>query len=371
MSDGAPAADGARSLTPICSPTNESYDLKTPGHEKEVRGKRASARRPWATGRRGRWTAAAVPALEGRVAVITGANSGVGLETTSILAARGATVVLACRDGDKARSAADQIMARTGADPVKVRVVQLDLASLNSVREAADQIKSAFARVDLLINNAAVMRPPYQRSADGLELTFATNHLGHFALTGRLLDRLLAAPGSRIVTVSSVGHRDGTMRWEDLQFEDGYVADDAYAQSKLANLLFTYELQARLQESGSRTIATAAHPGLARTSLWRWDPLHIRILASPVMGPLTFWLAQSPRKGAWPTLRAATDPAARGGEYYGPGGRNEYTGRPVVVSSSAASHDVAARRRLWRESERLSGVRYNLDRRPGRVGSGR
>jgi NAD(P)-dependent dehydrogenase (short-subunit alcohol dehydrogenase family) len=313
-------------------------------------GEGASARGRTARGRRRPWTTAAVPALEGQVAVVTGANSGIGLETTSILAARGATVVLACRDNDKARSAADQIMA---------------------VRETADEIKSAFDRVDLLINNAAVMRPPYQRSADGLELTFATNHLGHFALTGLLLDRIKAAPGSRIVTVSSVGHKDGAMRWDDLQFEDGYVADDAYAQSKLANLLFTYELQARLQESGSRTIATAAHPGLARTSLWRWDPLHIRILASPVMGPLTFWLAQSPRKGAWPTLRAATDPGARGGEYYGPGGRNEYTGCPVVVSSSAASHDVAARRRLWRESERLSGVSYHLDRRPGRVGSGR
>jgi NAD(P)-dependent dehydrogenase (short-subunit alcohol dehydrogenase family) len=309
-----------------------------------------------------------VPALEGRVAVITGANSGIGLETASILAARGATVVLACRDNNKARGAADQILARAGTDPANVHLVQLDLASLDSVREAAGRIRSAFDRVDLLINNAAVMRPPYQRSADGLELTFATNHLGHFALTGLLLDRLLAAPGSRIVTVSSVGHKDGTMRWDDLQFEYGYLADDAYAQSKLANLLFTYELQARLQESGTRTIATAAHPGLARTSLWRWDPLHIRILASPVMGPLTFWLAQSPRKGAWPTLRAATDPAARGGEYFGPGGRNEYTGHPVVVSSSAASHDIAARRRLWRESERLSGVRYDLGRRPGHVG---
>ncbi|HEX7992693.1 MAG TPA: oxidoreductase [Streptosporangiaceae bacterium] len=308
-----------------------------------------------------------MPGLEGRVAVITGASSGIGLETASILAGRGATVVLACRDNDKARSAADRILARTDADPSQVHVVRLDLASLNSVREAADQITAAFDRLDLLINNAAVMRPPYQGSADGLELTFATNHLGHFALTGLLLDHLLAAPGSRVVTVSSVGHRDGTMRWDDLQFENGYLPDDAYAQSKLANLLFTYELQARLEEAGASTIALAAHPGLARTSLWRWDPLHVRILASPVMGPLTFWLAQSPRKAALPSLRAATDPAARGGEYYGPGGRNEYTGHPIVVPSSAASHDVAARRRLWRESEQLSGVRYRFDR----VGSGR
>ena len=345
--------------------------MARPDSDRELAGEGGKRARLARRRRRGRWSTAGVPGVEGRVAVITGASSGIGLETASVLVSRGATVVLACRDNDKARSAADQIRARAGADPAKVRLVQLDLASLDSVREAAGQIRSAFGRLDLLINNAAVMRPPYQRSADGLELTFATNHLGHFTLTGLLLDRLLAAEGSRIVTVSSVGHRDGTMHWDDLQFERSYVADDAYAQSKLANLLFSYELQARLQEAGARTISLAAHPGLARTSLWRWDPLHVRMLASPVMGPLTFWLAQSPRMGALPTLRAATDPAARGGEYYGPGGRNEYTGHPVLVSSSPASHDVVARRRLWRESELLSGVRYNLNPRSGRVGTGR
>jgi NAD(P)-dependent dehydrogenase (short-subunit alcohol dehydrogenase family) len=342
------------------SPTTEHRSSPTAGHRSHP-----------TTGRRGRWTAESIPKLDGRVAVITGANSGIGLATASMLAARGATVVLACRDNEKAGRAADQIVARTGAEPAMVRVVRLDLAALTSIRAAADEIRSSFCTLDLLINNAAVMRPPCQRSADGLELTFATNHLGHFALTGLLLDRLLAAPGSRIVTVSSVGHRDGIMRWIDLQFEDGYRADDAYAQSKLANLLFTFELQACLQEAGACTIALAAHPGLARTSLWRWDPLHVRILASPVLHPLTFWLAQRPSMGALPALRAATDPAARGGEYYGPCGRNEYTGYPVLVSSSAASHDVAAQRRLWLESERLSGVRYHLDRSSGRADCGR
>jgi NAD(P)-dependent dehydrogenase (short-subunit alcohol dehydrogenase family) len=310
-----------------------------------------------------------MPALDGRVAVITGANSGIGMETASMLAARGATVVLACRDNEKAARAAHRILARTGAEPAKVQLVRLDLAAMTSIRAAAEEVRSCFDAIDVLINNAAVMRPPYQRSADGLELTFATNHLGHFALTGLLLDRLLAATGSRIVTVSSVGHRDGTMRWDDLQFEQGYHADDAYAQSKLANLLFTYELQARLQHAGATTIALAAHPGLARTSLWRWDPLHIRMLTSSILRPLTFWLAQNPARGALPTLRAATDPDARGGEYYGPGGRNEYTGYPVLVSSSAASHDLAARRRLWLESERLSGVHYHVARSAGRAGS--
>jgi NAD(P)-dependent dehydrogenase (short-subunit alcohol dehydrogenase family) len=312
---------------------------------------------------RGRWTAAAVPALSGRTAVVTGANSGIGLETACVLAARGAAVVLACRDIEKAARAGNQIRTRTGADPARISVVRLDLSSLESVRRAAAEIRSSCARLDLLINNAAVMRPPYQLSAEGFELTLATNHLSHFALTGLLMDRLLAAVGSRIVTVSSIGHRDGVMRFDDLHFTSGYRADEAYAQSKLANLLFTYELQSRLHAAGTPTIALAAHPGLARTNLWRWDPLPIRILANPIMRPLTFWLAQSATMGALPTLRAATDPVARGAEYYGPGGWHEYTGYPVRVESSDASHDAAARSRLWEVSEQLTGVTYRFEQR--------
>ena len=318
------------------------------------------------TGQPSHWTAAAVPDLDGRVAVITGANSGIGRQTASILAKRGATVVLACRDEKKAATAAGQIAASAGAEPARLPVVRLDLASLESIREAADEIRSRFGRIDVLINNAAVMRPPHQRSADGFELTFATNHLGHFALTGLLLDRLLATPGSRIVTVSSLGHRDGNMRWDDLQFDDGYQADDAYAQSKLANLLFTYELQARLGESGVQTIALAAHPGLARTSLWRWDPLHIRLLASPVLHPADVLaraeLAEGSLAGAArrdrsgrprrrvlrPRSGGASTPATRSWSLRAP---------PLTTSPPGGG--------CWRESERLSGVRYDLDRRPG------
>jgi NAD(P)-dependent dehydrogenase (short-subunit alcohol dehydrogenase family) len=317
--------------------------------------------KPMSAARRSRrWTAAAVPALSGRVAVVTGANSGIGLETSCVLAARGATVILGCRNVDKASQAAGQIRSRTGAEPARVPVVQLDLASLESVRRAAAEIRSSCTALDLLINNAAVMRPPNQRSAEGFELTFATNHLGHFALTGLLLDRLTARAGSRIVTVSSIGHRDGKMHFDDLQFDGGYHADDAYAQSKLANLLFTQELHARLQAAGTPTIALAAHPGLARTSLWRWDPLPVRVLASRALRPATFWLAQSAKTAALPALRAATDPAARGGDYYGPGGWREYTGYPVQVESSAASHDVTAQRRLWAASEQLTSVSYRI-----------
>src|SRR5215472_5240508 len=281
----------------------------------------------------GRWTAADVPDQSGKTAVVTGASSGLGLEIAGVLAARGATVVLACRDTGKAEQAAGLI--RAGAGPAGVRVVRLDLASLASVREAAAGIRSSCPRLDLLINNAGVMRPPYRRSVDGFELTFATNHLGHFALTGLVLDSLLATPGSRIVTVSSVGHRDGVMHFDDLQFERGYRADDAYGQSKLANLLFTYELAARLRAAGHGTIALAAHPGVARPELFRWDPWLTRAAPSPAMRPLMFWTVHSAQSGALPTLRGAADPSARTGEYYGPGGWHGYTGYPVRAESSA------------------------------------
>jgi len=301
-----------------------------------------------------RWTAADVPDQSGRTAVVTGASSGLGLVTASVLAKRGATVILACRDLVKAERAADRI--RAGSPGASVRVLRLDLASLAVVREAASEIRAACPRLDLLINNAAVMRPPYQRSADGFELTFATNHLGHFALTGLVLDRLLATPGSRVVTVSSVGHRDGMMHFDDLQFERGYRADDAYAQSKLANLLFTYELAARLRAAGQAAMALAAHPGVARTALFRWDPRLVRALLNPALRPVTFRMAHSARLGALATLRAAVDPSARSGEYYGPGGWREYTGYPVRVESTDRSHDVTSRRRLWQMSEQLTGV---------------
>jgi NAD(P)-dependent dehydrogenase (short-subunit alcohol dehydrogenase family) len=306
----------------------------------------------------GRWTAADVPDQSGRTAVVTGASSGLGLEIAGVLAARGATVVLACRDVGRAERAAGLI--RAGAGRAGVRVVRLDLASLASVREAAGEIRSSCPRLDLLINNAGVMRPPYQRSADGFELTFATNHLGHFALTGLVLDRLMDTAGSRVVTISSVGHWDGVMRFDDLQFERGYRADDAYAQSKLANLLFTYELAARLRSAGSRTIALAAHPGVARTGLFRWDPWPVRAALSPVLRPLMFWMVHDARLGALPALRAATDPSAGAGEYYGPRGWHGYTGYPVRVESSASSHDAVAGRRLWEISEQLTGVSYRI-----------
>jgi NAD(P)-dependent dehydrogenase (short-subunit alcohol dehydrogenase family) len=300
-----------------------------------------------ATGTRQRWTEADIPDQTGRTVVVTGANTGLGFETARALAERGATVVLACRDLGKATDAA----ARIGASPVGS--LRLDLASLDSVREAARELRSRYDRLDLL-NNAGLMMPPYGRTADGFELQFGTNHLGHFALTGLVLDLLLAAPGSRIVTVSSIGHRMGVMDFEDLQFERGYSRIASYGRSKLANLLFTYELQRRLDEAGAATIAVAAHPGVSRTELGRHQTGPMRLLNRPV----EHLIGQDSRMGSLPPLRAAVDPCVRGGEYYGPDGLLEMHGYPKCVESNARSHDAAVQRRLWQESERLTGVTF-------------
>jgi NAD(P)-dependent dehydrogenase (short-subunit alcohol dehydrogenase family) len=299
-----------------------------------------------------RWTAQDVGDQHGRIAVITGASSGLGLETARVLAARGATVVLAGRDAGKIGRAAETIQ------PGQVQTAELDLASLESVRTAAADLTARFPRLDLLINNAGVMMPPYGLTKDGYELQFGTNHLGHFALTGLLMDSLLAVPGSRVVTVSSNGHRAGRMNFADLQSARHYQRMAAYGRSKLANLMFTYELQRRLSAAGAKTLALAAHPGTARTDLAR----HMSGMAQGAMGSrwgaLNSWWVQDAAMGALPTLRAATDPAAVGGTYYGPDGLFQLTGYPVVVTSSARSHNKEAQRRLWVESEQLTGITY-------------
>jgi len=300
-----------------------------------------------------KWTATDIPDQTGRLAVITGANTGLGLETAMALTAHGATVVLAVRDLDKGKDAATKITAASpGAD---VSIQRLDLSSLDSVREAAHDLRASHDRIDLLINNAGVMYTPRSTTAEGFELQFGTNHLGHFALTGLLLEQLLAVAGSRVVTVSSVGHRiRARINFDDLQSEHHYSRIAAYGQSKLANLMFTYELQRRLASTGSTTIAVAAHPGGSNTELVRNSPAPLRAL-NAMLGPL---IAQSAAMGALPTLRAATDPAVLGGQYYGPDGFRELRGHPTVVESSRQSHDTDTQRRLWAASEDLTGVTY-------------
>ncbi|MGC4838477.1 SDR family NAD(P)-dependent oxidoreductase [Micromonospora vinacea] len=297
------------------------------------------------------WTEQQIPRQDGRVAVVTGANTGLGFETARRLAERGASVVLAVRDTEKGRLAA----ARINGD---VSVRELDLASLESVRAAAAGLRATHPRIDLLINNAGVMYTPRRTTRDGFELQFGTNHLGHFALTGLLLDLLLPVPGSRVVTVSSNGHRiRAAIHFDDLQWERSYGRVAAYGQSKLANLMFTYELQRRLAAHGT-TVAVAAHPGISNTELPRNVPAVVR-------RPLT-WLApaitQPATAGALPTLRAATDPSVLGGQYYGPDGLAESRGYPKLVTSSPESYDVSVQQRLWAVSEDLSGVRFPLVR---------
>jgi NAD(P)-dependent dehydrogenase (short-subunit alcohol dehydrogenase family) len=308
------------------------------------------------------WTERDVPDQSGRLAVVTGSNTGLGYDTARVLAARGAHVVMAVRDAAKGEAAASRI--RQASPSAKVTVHKLDLGSLASVREAAAVMAADYPRIDLLVNNAGVMYPPKSTTADGFELQFGTNHLGHFALTGLLLPNLLDVDGSRVVVVASIAHNiKAKIDFEDLQWERRkYDRVAAYGQSKLANLMFAYDLQRRLAGSakardkgkGTKTIAVAAHPGVAATELTR----HLPGANLPGVSWLSGRLLNTAEMGALPTLRAATDPAAHGGEYYGPDGFRELRGHPIRVDSTAQSKDVAIQERLWKVSEELTGVTY-------------
>ncbi|WP_019200780.1 SDR family NAD(P)-dependent oxidoreductase [Tsukamurella sp. 1534] len=301
------------------------------------------------------WTEHDVPSQEGRVAVVTGANTGLGFETARVLAQHGAEVVLAVRDTAKGDDAARRITA--AAPGATVRVQRLDLGSLASVRDAASELRASTPRVDLLINNAGVMYPPTrQTTADGFELQFGTNHLGHFAFTAQVIDLLLDVPGSRVVTVASLAHRiRAAIHFDDLQWERSYERVAAYGQSKLANLMFAYELQRRLQARAAEngTVAVAAHPGIADTELARHLPKALQV--AQVVTPL---FSHDAVHGALPQLRAATDPAALGGQYYGPDAIGERRGAPKVVASSEQSYDLGLQQRLWSVSEELTGVSF-------------
>jgi NAD(P)-dependent dehydrogenase (short-subunit alcohol dehydrogenase family) len=290
-----------------------------------------------------------MPDQTGRIAVVTGANTGIGFETAAALAAHHAQVVMACRNESKALAAIERIRART--PDADLRFIPLDLASLTSVERFAEAFRKDFDRLDLLINNAGVMIPPLGHTEDGFELQIGCNHLGHFALTGRLLDLLLATPKARVVNVSSMAHRYGKIDFDNLNAEKRYDKMAAYAQSKLANLLFTFELQRRLESADANTnvTATAAHPGWTGTDLQRH---------SSIISFLNIFFAQTPAKGALPTLRAAVDPEARGGDYFGPRGFFEMRGLPKRVGTIAAARSEADARQLWQVSEQLTGVRY-------------
>jgi len=300
------------------------------------------------------WTETDVPDESGRVAIVTGSNTGLGYDTARVLAARGAKVVMAVRDTAKGEAAAARIRGITPRADVTVH--KLDLGSLDSVRTASAELAAAYPRIDLLINNAGVMYPPKQSTADGFELQFGTNHLGHFALTGLLLKNLLSVDGSRVVAVASIAHKiRAKIDFADLQWEHRrYDRVAAYGQSKLANLMFAYDLQRRLSAANAKTISVAAHPGVAATELVR----HVPGASLPGVSWLSGRLLNTSELGALPTLRAATDPAVRGGQYWGPDGFRELRGYPKLVDSSTQSHDTAIQDRLWTVSEELTGVTY-------------
>jgi NAD(P)-dependent dehydrogenase (short-subunit alcohol dehydrogenase family) len=300
-----------------------------------------------------KWTAADITDQQGRLAIVTGANSGLGLATARELARAGARVVLASRSAEKGQGAAAAIASAVRSADVQPAV--LDLADLESVRAFA---ATAPDRIDLLINNAGVMAPPRRLTKDGFESQLATNHLGHFALTGLLLGRLLAAPAPRVVTVSSLMHRGGKINFDDLQGESGYSRWGAYRQSKLANLMFCFELQRRAVEAGTALLSMAAHPGYAATNLQAAGSDRFYEQWFMAIGNRLF--AQSADMGALPTLYAATVADLPGGTFVGPDGRNQQRGYPTVVSASGKAYDEQASRRLWDLSETFTGVRYEF-----------
>jgi NAD(P)-dependent dehydrogenase (short-subunit alcohol dehydrogenase family) len=302
------------------------------------------------------WTADQMPDQTGRTAVVTGANSGLGLETARELARHGASVVLACRDPAKGEQALQDIHA--SAPDAELQVAPLDLASLESVKELAGKLTAGGTEIDLLINNAGVMASPRRLTKDGFELQIGTNLLGHFALTGRLLAHMQGREDARVVTLSSNAHKMGRIKFDDLQSERRYNRWVAYNQSKLADLVFALELDRRLKASGSTVKSVAAHPGYAATNLQSAAPPAIDRWTMAVTNLL---VAQSAEKGALPSLYAATDPDLQGGEYVGPDGIGEFRGHPKVVSPSRSARDPVAASLLWQVAEDLTGVAFGLD----------
>ncbi|MBI2750688.1 MAG: SDR family NAD(P)-dependent oxidoreductase [Burkholderiales bacterium] len=297
------------------------------------------------------WSLSRVPSQAGRIAIVTGANAGLGFETARALAGKGCAVVLACRSLANAKAARERILAEHPGATLECRV--LDLCDLASVRSFARAYAKAHASLDLLINNAGIMMPPFALSKDGFESQLAANYLGHFVLTGLLLPRLNATPGARVVSLSSLAHKWGGIRFDDLNFSKGYDRRLAYGQSKLACLVFAYELQRRLARAGHATLSVAAHPGVSATSLFRHMPGVVGML-----NPLTALVFQSAAGGALPTLYAALGDDIEGGDYCGPGALGEMRGAPVKVGSNRRSRSREDAVRLWQASEELTGLHY-------------
>ena len=301
-----------------------------------------------------KWTVNDIGDLSSKNIIITGANSGTGFETAKVLAAKGATIIMACRSMERGERAKKEIHLIN--PKAKLDLIELDLASLSSIDKFVGKIKNGYDHLDVLINNAGVMDMPAGKTEDGFELHIGINHLGHFALTGKLLGMLLKTPNSRVVTMSSIMHYSGKINFEDIHFDKKFKKVKAYAQSKLANLLFTYELDRRLSKNGSSTSSGACHPGWSRTNLQFSGnregsklKYYLYKIANPIMG-------QSAYMGALPQIYAATSKEVVSGQYTGP--RFVARGRPKIVSSNKRSKSIEDANRLWELSEKLTAVDY-------------
>ena len=303
-----------------------------------------------------KWTFDNIPDLSGKTMIVTGGNSGLGFEAVKALSANGSETILACRNIKNGNTAKKEIQE---VHPnAKINVMNLDLADLESVRSFVKKFNEKYSKLDVLLNNAGIVCP-YKKTKDGFEMQIGTNHLGHFALTGLLLQHLKNTEGSRVVNVSSIGHKSGKMNFNNFMFENGgYSIFKAYANTKLANLLFTYELQRRFEKFDVDCIAVAAHPGVAKSNLSKYitkKPLYKigMAIANSIM-------SQSTSMGALPEIRASVDSLVKGGDYFGPGGFQEWSGYPIPVKSNDASHDLGNAERLWEVSEDLTKIRYDF-----------
>jgi len=303
------------------------------------------------------WTITDIPDLTGKTVIVTGGNSGLGFESVKAFALKGARVIMACRSMAKGEEAKKQIIKFLPT--ADIIVMELDLTDLKSIRNFTSKFKQNHSRLDVLLNNAGIMMVPYGLTVDGFENQLGTNHLGHFALTGLLLGVLKNTPSSRVVNVSSMAHRNGKMDFNNLMYTDGkdYSSVKAYSRSKLSNLLFTYELQRFFDKNKIGTIALAAHPGFSDTNLVnhltkKW---YYRVLK-----PLVFKVAQPASLGVLPQIRASVDPNAKATEFYGPDGKHQMSGYPVVVKPKETAYNTENARKLWEASEKLTSVIYSL-----------
>jgi len=294
-----------------------------------------------------KWTTGSIPVLGNKRVIVTGANSGIGFQMARVLSSKGAQLIIACRNPEKARIAADKI--KKEFNDVDPGIMQLDLSSLESVNSFAADYRKKYDSLDVLINNAGVMATPYRTTKDGFEWQFGINHLGHFALTGKLIKILMSTPGSRVVNITSIAHFNGKMHFDDLSAREWYSPMKAYRQSKLANLLFSNELQSRLEGQGTGVISVAAHPGLSSTNIVKL-PFPLTVLKELVL--------MSALKGALPALKGATDVNIKGGEYIGPAGYKQMYGYPAVLTPHEKAYDLSLREKLWTHSEEMTGVNY-------------